>query len=72
MDYVPNFLGKFADEEGAPIYPRFSQFGQSVHVFQNLGPLFTLVCCLVGVKLVLKVLSLAFKSNKKLRSNATV
>lgn len=68
MDYVPNFLKELADEEGSPIYPRFSQFGQNVHVFQNLGPLFTVVCCLFGVKLILKGLSLAFKSNKRFRS----
>lgn len=68
MDYVPNFLKELADEEGSPIYPRFSQFGQNVHVFYNLGPLFTLVCCLLGIKLILKGLTLAFKSNKKFKS----
>ena len=68
MDYVPNFLGALADDDGAPIYPRFAMFGENVHVFENLGPLFTLVCGLLGIKLLLKGLSMAFKSNKRLKS----
>ena len=68
MDYVPNFLQELADEEGTPIYPRFSQFGQNVHVFQNLGPLFTVVCGLVAIKIILFGLSWIFKSNKRFRS----
>ena len=51
MDYLPNILERFADDDGDPLYPRFEAFGLNVHIFKNLGRIFTLVSGLLAIKL---------------------
>ena len=50
MEYMPNLIEKLADDEGDPVYPRFQQFGVSIHLFKNLGQIFTLCCILAVLK----------------------
>lgn len=68
MDYIPNFLASLADDDGSALYPRFIDFGEQVHVFQNLGSLFTLCLFIVGLKLVFFGLHKAFPKVKRLYS----
>ena len=51
MDYVPNLLRHFADEDGVPVYTRFDHFGLHVHIFMNIGRHLTVAIAIIVSKL---------------------
>ena len=56
LNYLPNAFEWLEDDEGEPIYERFAASGVQVHIFANLGQLFTLLLIILGIKLVLFLL----------------
>ena len=56
FDYMPNFFESLVDEEGRPLYERFDEYGVKVHIFANLGKVFSIVIILFFVKSVLLTL----------------
>ena len=65
FDYVPNFFDSLTDEEGQPVYDRFEEAGVKVHIFANLGKVFTIVCLLLLVKSSLLILGRLFVRSRR-------
>ena len=72
MDFVPNVFEDLADDDGTELYPRFTDFGQQVHIFKNLGSLFTLCLCVLGLKLIFFSAHKVFPKVKLLRSKPSL
>ena len=56
FDYIPNFFAFLIDDDGEPPFDRFVAYGINVHLFANLGQMFSLVCMIMAVKLLLLVI----------------
>ena len=61
IDYVPNFFTFLIDDDGVPLFPRFVAYGVNVHIFANLGKVFSVVCILMAMKLVLLTIGIVFR-----------
>ena len=61
VDYLPNFFTFLIDGEGDPLYDRFREYGLNIHIFANLGQIFSIVCILMILKLMLFTIGRIFK-----------
>ena len=66
LQYIPNAFSFLSDDEGAPLYDRFAEFGQVVHFFINVGPQLTLLSFIALLKLLLWLICNALRYFKKL------
>jgi hypothetical protein len=61
IDFIPNLFEWAEDDEGEPIFERFSQYGVKVHIFANIGKMFTLLLLLLALKLLLMLIGRCVK-----------
>lgn len=64
FDYMPNFFGPLIDDQGSPLYERFAEYGMQVHMFANLGQIFSVVILVSAIKLVLYLISKVWNRGK--------
>jgi hypothetical protein len=72
MDYIPNLLENFADDDGNPLYPRFTDFGESVHIFKNLGQYFTLIIFTALLKVLILLVAKILPKSRFIRSKLLI
>ena len=64
FDYMPNFFTPLIDDQGTPLYERFAEYGMQVHMFSNLGQIFSVVILVSAIKLVLYLISKVWNRGK--------
>jgi hypothetical protein len=57
IDFIPNIFEALTDDDGEPVYDRFQKFGYKVHIFSNLGQMFTIMTVLLGIKMFFRLLA---------------
>jgi hypothetical protein len=57
IDFLPNIFEGLTDDDGEPVYDRFQRFGYKVHIFANLGQMFTIMTILLGFKMIFRLLA---------------
>ena len=62
FDYLPNFFAFLIDDDGEPPFDRFVAYGINIHLFANLGQIFSLVSMIMAVKLLLLVIGRIFRT----------